>query len=213
MNSTTIDRIVTTLIAKGIVNPKRSKAAHEALTESLSDTLLNSWGVEDVFSLEERLTHLQSMSVLALADRYHDANVGVNWDVLRYHALQVRAVDKEPFDLADIDEIPECLQLVSGYFKSKISDKKKITFNVQHKIEEAIAVFHEVEQVGMIYENHGCNYSSKIVVSDCSSIEDLVDRYLGIDGLTTESCENVDSAMLSCLSSNVDYFKRFDVYN
>lgn len=43
------------------------------------------WSVEDVQSLDESLTDEQAMKVLEFAERKHDAEIGINWDVLQMH--------------------------------------------------------------------------------------------------------------------------------
>ena len=44
------------------------------------------WNIEDVQEIRPKLTDEQAWAVLQAADRYHDANIGINWDVLRCHA-------------------------------------------------------------------------------------------------------------------------------
>lgn len=53
--------------------------------------ILLSWDIEDVQGMEgyEHLTDSQAFDVLGLADRYHDAEMGINWDVLAVHADNV----------------------------------------------------------------------------------------------------------------------------
>lgn len=41
------------------------------------------WGVEDVQEERPDLTDDQAWEVLQRVKRYHDANIGINWDVLR----------------------------------------------------------------------------------------------------------------------------------
>jgi hypothetical protein len=44
------------------------------------------WMVEDVLSIRPDLTEEQAWEVLQVAERRHDATIGINWDVLDYHA-------------------------------------------------------------------------------------------------------------------------------
>lgn len=44
------------------------------------------WMIDDVTSIRPDLTEEQAWAVLLEADRYHDATIGINWDVLHYHA-------------------------------------------------------------------------------------------------------------------------------
>jgi hypothetical protein len=47
------------------------------------------WNIEDVQSLEPKVTDEQAMEVLQLALDNHDANVGINWGVLEFWISQV----------------------------------------------------------------------------------------------------------------------------
>jgi|TARA_R110002167_G_scaffold140572_1_gene328437 hypothetical protein len=47
------------------------------------------WNIEDVQSLEPKVTDEQAMEVLELALDNHDANVGINWGVLEFWISQV----------------------------------------------------------------------------------------------------------------------------
>jgi hypothetical protein len=47
------------------------------------------WNIEDVKSLEPKVTDEQAMEVLELARDNHDANVGINWGVLEFWISQV----------------------------------------------------------------------------------------------------------------------------
>lgn len=44
------------------------------------------WCIDDVQEVRPDLSDDQAAAVLALADKRHDANEGINWDVLRIHA-------------------------------------------------------------------------------------------------------------------------------
>lgn len=55
------------------------------LAEELGVIIL-SWSTEDVLAIRPDLTEEQAAQVLAAADRRHDATIGINWDVLEFHA-------------------------------------------------------------------------------------------------------------------------------
>jgi hypothetical protein len=60
-----------------------------ALIYKLADELgviILIWATADVLSIRPDLTEEQAAEVLAAADRRHDANIGINWDVLECHA-------------------------------------------------------------------------------------------------------------------------------
>lgn len=44
------------------------------------------WSAADVLSIREDLTPEQALEVLEQAEDKHDATIGINWDVLYYHA-------------------------------------------------------------------------------------------------------------------------------
>jgi hypothetical protein len=44
------------------------------------------WGIEDVLKVRPDLTDEQCWEVLQQTRRYHDAGIGINWDVLSCHA-------------------------------------------------------------------------------------------------------------------------------
>lgn len=43
------------------------------------------WHVDDVMGLDDSLSEEKAREVLELAYRRHDAEIGINWDVLRVH--------------------------------------------------------------------------------------------------------------------------------
>ena len=47
------------------------------------------WCIEDVKSLDDNLTDEQAREVLRLAEKYHDCNIGISWDVLSYYISEV----------------------------------------------------------------------------------------------------------------------------
>ena len=44
------------------------------------------WSVADVLEIRPDLSQDQAEDVLLLADKKHDACIGINWDVLGFHA-------------------------------------------------------------------------------------------------------------------------------
>lgn len=61
--------------------------AHAALAARLQ--IADIWGIDDVKSIRSDLTPSQCWQVLQAAGRYHDAEIGINWDVLRFHAESI----------------------------------------------------------------------------------------------------------------------------
>ena len=44
------------------------------------------WSKEDVLEIRPDLTEEQAGDVLAAANHRHDATIGINWDILQFHA-------------------------------------------------------------------------------------------------------------------------------
>jgi len=54
--------------------------------ETDDDSISITWHIDDVRALcDGRITDEQCREVLAMADNHHDANIGINWDVLRVY--------------------------------------------------------------------------------------------------------------------------------
>jgi len=65
-------------------------AKHAAQMAVNPDFLLSVWHIDDVREESDQdLTDDQCREVLRRVDRGHDCNVGINWDVIRYHADMV----------------------------------------------------------------------------------------------------------------------------
>lgn len=88
------------------------------LPESITSIAVE-WCVEDVQSIRPDLTDEQAGAVLQAADRCHNAEVGINWDVLRFHADDLFP-EEEDIDLAD-ELLPESSEVNSKYADSIIA--------------------------------------------------------------------------------------------
>jgi len=78
------------------------------------------WCVEDVQSIRPDLADEQASAVLQAADRCHNAEVGINWDVLRFHADELFPEEDEDSDQAD-ELLPESSEVNSRYADSIIA--------------------------------------------------------------------------------------------
>ena len=56
---------------------------------SSSDWLASFWSIEDVKEVAPDLSDDECRDVLERVESNHDAGIGINWDVLRFHAEQV----------------------------------------------------------------------------------------------------------------------------
>ena len=68
-----------------------SRAKRHAEMSVDPDYLLSVWHIDDVKSnhfmdFDECLTEEECRHVLRLVEKYHDANIGINWEVISYHA-------------------------------------------------------------------------------------------------------------------------------
>jgi hypothetical protein len=61
------------------------------------------WCIEDVIEVRPDLTHEQCWEVLQATRRYHDASIGINWDVLSCHAEMLFCPAPEGTDLDEED--------------------------------------------------------------------------------------------------------------
>ena len=48
------------------------------------------WSTQDVESVDDELTDDEKKEVLYLTERYHNAEVGINWEVLQVHIWDVK---------------------------------------------------------------------------------------------------------------------------
>ena len=48
------------------------------------------WCLDDVLAVDSSLTPKQARDVLRLMKHRHDASVGINWDVIQCHIVQVK---------------------------------------------------------------------------------------------------------------------------
>lgn len=58
-------------------------------------------------------------------------------------------------------------------------------------------MFLQSHQIGAIHINKDCNNRTKLVFSECLDVEDLVDRYLELDGMYVESPGEKLSAVIN----------------
>ena len=56
----------------------------------MKDQIAIIWNIDDVKGRAPDLTDDECRQVLELVERKHDANIGVNWDVLDYWIAEVR---------------------------------------------------------------------------------------------------------------------------
>jgi hypothetical protein len=88
-----MEDLITTLIGNKIAQD-RDNAINiidriKQESEGCNDTVAKIWHVDDVFSINPKLNREQARLVLKMAIDNHDANIGINWDVLKEYAIQV----------------------------------------------------------------------------------------------------------------------------
>ena len=62
---------------------------HIQLLEGGNDTFYKTWHVDDVLSMNSELSREQARLILTMAMDNHDANCGINWEVLQQYVDQV----------------------------------------------------------------------------------------------------------------------------
>ena len=53
------------------------------------DWIASWWHIDDVKGLNKKLTKQECRDVLNMVDRRHDANIGINWDVINCYIDQI----------------------------------------------------------------------------------------------------------------------------
>ena len=77
---------------------------------NMNDSISITWHIDDVRGESNYiLNDDQCREVLRLVDKYHDCNIGVNWDVIRSYAEQVAENEGAPLKLDDDDDDPSDL--------------------------------------------------------------------------------------------------------
>lgn len=84
MNCHQIEKIVTALDRAGLLTDKQK--AGDVLHEAFQHEIHIVWSVGDVQTVASNLTDDEAREILREVERHHDAEIGVNWDVLREHA-------------------------------------------------------------------------------------------------------------------------------
>ena len=64
--------------------------SNETVDSSAIDHIAIKWAIEDVKEVAPDLTDNECREVLQLAKDKHDANIGINWDVLEMWANEIR---------------------------------------------------------------------------------------------------------------------------
>lgn len=59
------------------------------LAELYPEYYIGTWAPEDFRTFAEDLTDDECIDVSQLIEKYHDAGIGVNWDVIEYHVGNV----------------------------------------------------------------------------------------------------------------------------
>jgi hypothetical protein len=62
-----------------------TKRKEEKNMNKLPDEISITWHIDDVKSLDNKLTDDQAREVLQLVKNNHDATIGVNWDNIQFH--------------------------------------------------------------------------------------------------------------------------------
>ena len=56
----------------------------------MQDTISITWHIDDIFEVDDTLTESQAKQVLYLLKHNHNANIGINWDVIEQTIEEVK---------------------------------------------------------------------------------------------------------------------------
>lgn len=102
MNWNQVEKIVASLDKAGLLTDKQK--ARDVLKEAFQDEIHIVWSVGDVQTIAPSLSDDEARDVLEEVDRRHDAEIGVNWDILREFAGSSDDNEEEEDDEEDEDE-------------------------------------------------------------------------------------------------------------
>ncbi|NJM68156.1 MAG: hypothetical protein HC851_22040 [Acaryochloris sp. RU_4_1] len=82
MRAHNIEGTAQALVVAGVITPDQLQGAISAIESYWQNAIAIIWEIEDVRLLNPSLTDDECREVLAIADSNHDANYGINWEVL-----------------------------------------------------------------------------------------------------------------------------------
>jgi hypothetical protein len=82
MRNHKIEATAQALVDAGVIPQDRLDGAISTIQSYWSNSMAVVWDIEDVRLLDASLSDQQCREVLAVAARTHDANIGINWEVL-----------------------------------------------------------------------------------------------------------------------------------
>ena len=90
------------------VLPTEQRIEVEQILTGFENTIHIAWSIDDLLSLEAELSKEEAKEILLEIERRHDANEGVNWEVLAIYISSYIA-DKEVQELNDMElkELPK----------------------------------------------------------------------------------------------------------
>jgi hypothetical protein len=96
------------VVKAGLVAEERQPAIQSALESCWQDRIASVWHVDDVLQEAPGLTEEEARKVLEKTMHYHNAEVGINWAVLRVHAgdLYGDMAFKDPEEEEQADPTP-----------------------------------------------------------------------------------------------------------
>jgi hypothetical protein len=193
MTQSTLNRAIKALINAGHLPPKTEDESLACLQKEFCDTEWKPWHLDDVHDISMSLTDLEAQKVLRQAIQQHDPLIGVTTYVLKDTADKLEAERPEdPYWWNKVSETETLLELCPAIYSShqpKIC--AKVIIYQADKALNGFAFFYPDLQHGEVMVDGfqtlcGQITKGKITRSICSSISDLIDRFIGLDGAKIE---------------------------
>jgi hypothetical protein len=189
MNEAIIAKAIEALVATAPNGTFDPKDLSEILFNAFSEILILKWDVSDIFFLKEGLTHEQAITVLSVAMDEYDPDFGITWNSLRRLAKEVKALDCAHYTITEAQsDLPHFSQTLIAMLGVEHIAKSFIVPN--HSDENGFAVFFPAINRGFVAFKEGSE-----AFTECSGIEDLLDRFLNLDG------KQMKDAPITALSS------------
>ncbi len=181
MNEAIIAKAVKALIDTSPIGTFDPKDLSEILFNAFEEILILKWDISDIYFLEEGLTHEQAITVLSVAMDQYDPDFGISWNSLRCLAKEVKALDcaHHTTTEAQMSELPRSSQALIALISNEYITKSFIAPN--HSDHKVFAVFFPAIKRGFVAFGEGSE-----AFTQCSGIDNLLDRFLNIDGKQME---------------------------
>jgi hypothetical protein len=193
VTQSTLNRAIKALINARHLPLESESEALLCLEREFSDTAWKPWHIEDVHEVAMSLTALEAQKVLREATEKHDPQIGVTIYVLADTADKLSPERPEdPYGWEELAEGESLLELCPAIYTNHQPQvgARVIIYQGDEEL-EGFAVFYPDLLHGEILidgfeQLDGQILTGKITRSVCSSVVDLIDRFVGLDGAKIE---------------------------